>query len=133
MSAPLVVVDTSVVSIIYNQDGRAPYYEGKLAGCRSLISFQTLEELWYGAYKSNWERRRQATLAEHLDQYEIVWASDELVRICARLRSERRSAGRELKLADAWIAATAILLQCPLATHDRDFVAIPNLSLIRSV
>ena len=132
MSAPLVVVDTSVVSIIYNRDDRAPYYERQLAGCRSLISFQTLEELWYGAYKSNWGERRQASLDEYLDQYEVVWASDELVRICARLRSERRSAGREMKLADAWIAATAILLQCPLATHDRDFVAIPNISLIRS-
>lgn len=131
-AAPQVVVDTSVVSIIYNHDDRAPYYERRLAGRRSLISFQTLEELWFGTYKNDWGERRQARLAEHLNQYEVVWASDELVHICARLRSERRSVGRELKSADAWIAATAILMDCPLAAHDGDFSDIPGLKLIRS-
>lgn len=124
-------MDTSVVSIIYNQDHRAPDYEQRLAGSRSFISFQTLEELWFGAYLSDWGTRRQSRLAEHLNQYEVVLASDELVHICARLRSERRSAGRELKAADAWIAATAILLDCPLAAHDSDFVDIPGVPLIR--
>ena len=120
-AAPQVVVDTSVVSIIYNHDDRAPYYERRLVGRHSLISFQTLEELWFGTYKNNWGERRQARLAEHLNQY-----------ICARLRSERRSVGRELKSADAWIAATAILMDCPPAAHDGDFSDIPGLKLIRS-
>ncbi len=51
---PQVVVDTSVVSIIYNHDDRTPYYERPLAGRRSLISFQTLEELWFGTHKNDW-------------------------------------------------------------------------------
>ena len=128
----IVIVDTSVVSIIHNQDYRASYYEQRLAGRRNFVSFQTLEELWFGAHKSNWGPRRQAKLAEHLNQYQVVWASDELVRISARLRSDRRSVGRGLKSADAWIAATAILLECPLAAHDGDFADIPGLKLIRS-
>lgn len=128
----IVVVDTSVVSIIHNQDCRAPYYEQQIAGCRTFVSFQTLEELWFGAHKSNWGPPRQAKLAEHLNHYEVVWANDELVRISARLRSERRSAGRQLKSADGWVAATAILLECPLAAHDGDFADIPGLKLIRS-
>ena len=37
--APRVVVDTTVVSIIHNQDDRAPYYEQQLAGHHSFISF----------------------------------------------------------------------------------------------
>ena len=130
--APRVVVDTTVVSIIHNQDDRAPYYEQQLAGHHSFISFQTLEELWFGAYNNNWGSGRRSRLAEHLSQYEVVWANDELVNISARLRNERRSAGRELTSADAWIAATAILLDCPLAAHDGDFVNIPGLPLIRS-
>ena len=131
-SAPRVVVDTTVVSIIHNQDDRAPYYEHRLAGHHSFISFQTLEELWFGAYNDNWGSRRKSKLTEHLSQYDVVWANDELVSISARLRSERRSVGRELKSADAWIAATAILLGCPLAAHDGDFANIPGLRLIRS-
>ncbi len=129
---PPVVVDTSVVSIIHNQDSRAPYYEKRLAGRRSFISFQTLEELWFGAYKDNWGQRRKTDLAAHLNQYDVVWVTQELIHISAHLRTERRSVGRELKAADAWIAATAILLKCPLASHDGDFADISNLKLIQS-
>lgn len=86
----------------------------------------------FGAYNRNWGERSRAKLAEHLHQYEVVWATQELIDISARLRNERRAAGRDLKSADAWIAATAILLKCPLAAHDDDFVDIPNLKLIRS-
>ena len=70
----LVVVDTSVVSILHRKDKRAPYYERRLTGRRSFISFQTLEELWFGAHKNDWGARRQADLAKHLAQYEVVWA-----------------------------------------------------------
>ena len=42
-------------------------------------------------------------------------------------------AGRRLSVADAWIAATALYLGCPLATHDRDFIGIPNLRLITAL
>ena len=129
---PRVVVDTSVVSIIHNHDDRAPYYERQLAGRRTFISFQTLEELWYGAYKDNWGEKRRTELAQHIEQYHVVWANPELIRLSARLRSDRRSAGRELKSADAWIAATAILLACPLASHDGDFADIPEIELLRS-
>ena len=129
---PRVVVDTSVVSIIHNHDNRAPYYERQLAGRRTFISFQTLEELWYGAYKDNWGEKRRTELAQHIEQHHVVWANPDLIRLSARLRSARRSAGRELKSADAWIAATALLLECPLASHDGDFADIPEIELLRS-
>ena len=71
-------------------------------------------------------------MERHLRQYRTVWASLELVDICAHLRRERETAGRRLTTADAWIAASAILLDCPVATHDRDFSGIPNLEVIRA-
>ena len=100
------------------------------------ISFQTLEELWYGAYTKGWGDRRKNELALHLEQYEIIWPSSELVttEVCARLRSERKSVGREMRESDAWIAATAIMLGCgwALASHDHDFSDIPDLELIQA-
>ena len=54
----------------------------------------------------------------------------ELVQTCARLRADCRRRGRELKPADAWGAATAILLRCPLLSHDRDFGGHPDLRVI---
>ena len=128
----MIVLDTSVVSYIFNRDPTARYYQNRIQGRRALISFQTLEEQWYGSYSGGWGEKRKNELANHLRQYEVVWPSDELVEICARLRAERRSAGREIAVADAWIAATALMLGCPLASHDRDFVGIPDLELIRN-
>ena len=33
---------------------------------------------------------------------------------------------------DEWIAATALWLDCPLATHDRDFTRVDGLALIQA-
>ena len=129
-SSPL-VVDTSVVSYVFNSDSRADFYLAQMSDKRLIVSFQTVEELWYGAAKSMWGLGRRSELSRHLEAYEVIWANPELVMISAELRAERRSAGHDLKLADAWIAATALLLTCPLASHDEDFVGIPNLDLVR--
>ena len=132
-SANLIVLDTDVVSYIFDQDNTAAYYRQRIEGRRTVISFQTLEESWYGAYSDGWGDRRTNELARHLEQYQVIWPSVRLVEICAQLRSERRAAGREIQSADAWIAATAILLDCPLASHDRGFVSIPGLKLIQAL
>ena len=127
-----VVLDTSVVSFVFAGDSRAHYYQTQIAGLRPFISFQTLEEMWFGAFTKNWGARRKNILARHLEQYDTVWPTEELVEICAQLRCARQTAGRRLMNADAWIAATALMLGCPLASHDRDFSTIANLSLIQA-
>ena len=128
----MIVLDTNVVSYIFNGDPVAQHYLERLRGLRAVISFQTLEEAWFGAYRKNWGERRKSELARHLAQYEVVWADASLVNISFQLRIERERAGRALNTADAWIAATAIQLDCPLASHDRDFTGIPGLELIRA-
>ena len=126
-----IVLDTSVVSIVFNQASKARLYQERIEGRRAVISFQTFEEQMYGAYAANWGDRRRNELELHLAQYTVIWPNPELVDISAQLRATRRRAGRELKSADAWIAATALLLACPLAADDRDFSGIPNLELVR--
>ena len=128
----MVVVDTNVISYVFGGDYRAHFYLEQIRGRRVLISFQTLEELWYGAYSGRWGDRRKNDLARHLEQYEVIWPNPEIVELCARLRSERRATGQDLQKADDWIAATAISLDCPLASHDRDFSGIPDLQLIQA-
>ena len=131
-NSSLVVCDTSVVSIIHRQDPRASFYENYLDGKRAVVSFQALEEICFLPLKNNWNERRRNELMLHLDQYDIVWPNQDLVHISAQLRTDRERAGRRLNTADAWIAATAIMLRCPLASHDRDFSSIPNLHLIQA-
>ena len=110
----MVVLDTSVVSYIFKRDDRASYYLEQVQGRRALISFQTLEELWHGAYLGGWGHRRRQELAEHLKGYTVIWPGAGLVNVCAQLRAERKASGRALQAPDAWIAATAIMLNCPL-------------------
>ena len=128
-----VIVDTSVVSILYNRVDTDAFlfYQESLAGYRLYVSFQTLEEVRYGAHLRNWGKRRLCEMQKHLDQFETVWPNPDVVDACARIRSQSRKAGRELSLADAWIAATAITLECPLASDDRDFDDISDITLIQ--
>ncbi|MXY20932.1 MAG: type II toxin-antitoxin system VapC family toxin [Dehalococcoidia bacterium] len=131
-SSTYVVLDTSIVSLFIRERAQAEYYRAQIANRHLALSFQTVEELWHGAYHANWGEVRQDELAQQLGYYEIIWPNSRLVDICARLRAERKRAGRELGIADAWIAATALMLNCPLATADRDFINIPGLRLIQA-
>lgn len=127
-----VVVHTSVVSILFRQDSeKFDYYQNALAGYELLISFQTLEEMLFSAYNANWGERRFRELTDYLAAFRVICANERLVCISAQLRSETRAIGRELERADAWIAATALMLDCPLAADDGDFETVPNLALIR--
>lgn len=117
-----VVVDTSVVSILSRpEDVRHSFYSEVLYDHQLLVSFQTLEERWFGAYYRNWENERIEALETHLSRFDVIWPSPTLVGICAKLRSDTRKAGNELAVADAWIAATAMMLGCPLASDNGDF------------
>ena len=62
-----------------------------------------------------------------------MYPDAQMADICAQLRAERRAAGREIQVADAWVAATALRLGCPIAAHDSDFDGIPGLQLISAL
>lgn len=127
-----VVVDTNVVSYIYRNDPIASQYTQQMRNHRAVISFQTYEELLFGVLIANWGQRRRDQLFSYVEAtYEIVGYYLELVNICARLRAASRNRGQELSVADTWIAATAIWLDCPLLSHDKDFGNPPDLQVIR--
>ena len=128
----LVVLDTSVVSILFrDQSELATQYKHLLRGRRTVVSFQTIEEVLFGAFKANWGERRRNGLARHFANFEIIDSSLELTQISAKLRADQELKGRGLATADAWIAATALMLKCPLATRDRDFSGVDDLELLR--
>ena len=127
-----VVIDSNLVSYIARKSPIADYYLPYLAGAEVVISFQTWEENLYGAYLAGWGERSLNALKQQLNQYRVHWPDPELIDLCAQLRAERRATGRVMGLADAWIAATALMLQCPLVSHDGDFYGIPSLDLIRN-
>ena len=131
-NSSLVVVDTSVISLFIREHELADHYHQRIEGMRAVISFQTLQELWFGAFKAAWGDNRKNALKRYLDRYAVIWPTLEVVHISSRLRAEREIVGQTLATGDSWIAATAVMLKCPLASHDRDFSGIPGLQLIRA-
>lgn len=131
------VVDTSVVSILFNPEKRPPekvdYYHNATAGRELIISFQTVEELLFWAHSRDWGEKNYSNLLKHIREYNIIESDIQLSEKSASLRSQQKKVGHTLNSADAWIAATALLMDCPLATDDSDFEGIPNLEIIRHV
>lgn len=62
----------------------------------------------------------------------IVPSSRDLVLKWAEVMVAARKRGRPLETADAWIAATAMLYQAPLITHNAgDYLGVPGVRSIR--
>ena len=70
-------------------------------------------------------------LEQFIGGFAVVYADDALCTSWAMLRAGARAAGRPLSPQDAWIAATALGLDAPLATNNRrDFEPIQKLRLL---
>jgi predicted nucleic acid-binding protein len=128
---PSVVVDTDVVSYFFKNDSRAEAYRPHLDGNLLIISFMTVAELDVWALQSRWGTQRRSRLEEHLERYAIYHASRQLCRGWAEVTAGARRKGRPIDCADAWIAATALILSVPLVTHNvRHYAQVDGLELI---
>ena len=130
---PLVVVDTCVVSYLYSDVPLADRYRARIGERDKAISFMTLAELHYGTLKRDWgSEKRDALLAHVAHDYEIVPFDPRLCAQWAEVRDQTRRLGRQIRVADSWIAATALLYNAPLVTHNRKHFEVlePRLTLI---
>jgi predicted nucleic acid-binding protein len=126
-----ILVDTDVVSYLFGDRPQAGFFRPYLQHRTLAVSFMTVAELYFGAYKANWGDRRITLLENHLRNYVVVPFDYELCQRCARIRADRQKSGRQIGLADAWIAASAVAHDCALATNNgKDFQSIVGLELI---
>src|SRR5207248_1786670 len=125
------VVDTDVASFLFRDDPRGDLYRPHVAGQGLVISFMTLAELRLWPELNRWGTARRRSLEAHIRQFTVVHSDDELTRWWARTRAAAQRRGRRIRVADAWIAATALLYRVPLVTHDADdFAGVPELAII---
>lgn len=61
-----------------------------------------------------------------------MFPDEPMAQAWAELRANQRRLGKTLSTADVWIVATALTLDCPLATHDRELAEVPDLKLIQA-
>ncbi|MGH3586607.1 MAG: type II toxin-antitoxin system VapC family toxin [Pseudonocardia sp.] len=103
------------------------------ASQRSLgLSMVTVGELRLGVLAAAGVDERATRLrtlqsAMALDPFPI---DDQVADAWAELRVAMRGTGRKLATNDSWIAATAIAHDLPLVTQDRDYDAVPGLTVV---
>lgn len=127
----MVVVDTNVVSFLFKQDSRALLYKPHLENKSLIISFMTLAELKQWALRRKWGDAKQKRLENHLYQFTVFHSNDEMCFWWAEGIEQARRNGRVIDTADAWIAATALMHDIPLVTHNsKHFIGIEGLTVI---
>ena len=125
------VVDTDVASFLFKKDTRAALYVPHLSGHMLIMSFQTLAEMELWASSAGWGARRRQQLAGYMRRYMVQDSSPGLGRRWAEVIDGGRRRGRPVATADAWVAATALLLDVPLVTHNEShFSSVPGLTVI---
>src|SRR5437879_3858332 len=122
MSSPLppstVVADTDIVSFIFKSDTRAYPFRSYLNRHRPAISFMTVAELRRWELERKWGERRRNDLEIFLRQFAVYQSTEEVCRWWSAVMVGARQNGRRIEVADAWIAATALLYGVPLITHN---------------
>ena len=126
-----VVVDTCVVSFPIAGDTRAELYRRHLHGHQLVISFMTLAELYRWPLERDWGETRRMNLEHRLREYTIYPFTRDLCRTWAAVTAQASRSGRPINVDDAWIAATALLYDLPLVTHNRrHYEAVPHLRIV---
>ena len=131
----VVLLDTTVVSLLHPRKRGSKIlsrYAVHMERRTLAVSFQSVAELWNWAENREWGDEARNGLDLFIRRFLVVPYDYALAQAWARAMHSSRKEGRRLGTGDCWIAATAIHLQIPLLTHDRDFLdlSIPGLRVI---
>ena len=67
-----IIVDTDVVSYFFKDDTRADYFKPYFVNRTLAVSFMTVAEAYFGAYKAGWGVRNMEKLENHLKNYVVI-------------------------------------------------------------
>ena len=131
MNDTQVILDTNIVSYLMKGGLLAKKYTPHLKGRLLAIAFITVGELYFGAEKKNWGRRKREQLETTLQKFAVVSYDHEIACSYGRLVAERERKGAPIGPNDAWIAACAIRHHVTLVTHNpKHFENITSLEII---
>ncbi len=126
-----VVVDTDVVSLVFKGDSRAEKYVSALSAPDLLVSFMTEAELERWILQAGWGPERIIRFRTYMKRFVSVPSSRDLIVRWAEAMVVARSLGRRIEVADAWIAATALLYDAPLLTNNPgDYRGVAGIKLL---
>ncbi len=125
------IVDTDVVSFLFKNHPVARLYDSDLERHTLLLSFMTVAELDRWVIQRGWGEARRTWLNRYLEPFVILPYHRALCTKWAEVTVAAQARGHRIECADAWIAASALLYDVPLVTHNRDdYQGVPGLTLI---
>jgi predicted nucleic acid-binding protein len=129
------LIDTNILVYLTRRDpalaALVAAYRPHVEGYDGVITFVTLGELRRWPVQEGWRAERVAALERFISRFAVYHTDDDLCRVWGRLIGTLARAGRTLSMADSWIAATALVLDIPLVTHNRrHFEGISGLTVI---
>lgn len=125
-----VLVDTDVYSYLMNGNTYASLYKSHVEGKLVAVSFITVGELYFGAYRKGWGADRLNDLKDRLRSVTIVPYDEAVCHTYARIKSEMAAKGQLISANDLWIAACAVRHSIPLVSNNRKhFELVPGLIL----
>jgi len=128
------LLDTDIVSFIFNKHTLAEKYAGHIENSTPVISFITPAEMFFGAYKKKWGESKIRNLDNFLRKYVIVGFKYEICQEWGIIKAALEAKGKpasDTSNNDIGIAATAKVARIPLITHnEKDYEYIPGLEII---
>jgi tRNA(fMet)-specific endonuclease VapC len=126
-----IMVDTDVFSFLFKKDELANFFKPYLINKTLALSFMSVAELYYGAYKDNWGSNRIAQLENSIKNYVVLPYDYLTCQEWARIRRQKELKGLTMSHSDIWVAASAVRYGCPIATNNGDhFQKIDGLIVI---
>lgn len=126
-----ILVDTDVASYLLKGDTRAELYRPHLSGRTVVLSFMSVAELYRWAEARKWGERRRKALEQHLHNFVTYGYNRRLCRVWATVMTEAQRTGSPLAAGDGWVAATALMHDIPLLTHNgRHYAGVSGLQVI---
>ena len=127
----VVLVDTDVYPYLGKPGSRyANLYLPHVDQKRLSVSFVTVGELFFGAYKKKWSAARIAAMEDRLRSVLIVPYDEGVCRTYGEIRARLEERGTPLASNDVWIAACAIRHSIPLVSNNLGhFEKVPGLVL----
>ncbi len=127
----IIAVDTDVVSYLFKMDSRAELYHQHTNDKLLILSFMTIAETDRWTLERIWGEKRKQKLADFLKDFIVIYSDRALCLKWAETMQSAKRNGRPIQTADAWIAATALLHDIPLVTHNyKDYAGIDGLKII---
>ena len=124
------VADGDVLSFMFKGTPLGDAYTDLIDSRQTGITLLAVSESRQGVVYGNWGMRRLEELDVFLSDFILLESNAEIANVCGGLLGRCKQIGRALSWPDAWAAATAIWLDVPLVTHDRDLEKVPGLRVL---